>query len=249
LTGQALFAFLLQVNIWEMVQHNGPLGMVVLGILVCFSVYSWTVIFSKWQALRGARRANSRFLRAFRKSSGLEAVMLASEQFRPSPLVAVFDFGYEEIERQVKTRGKLKNHAALERALQLGASEELAKLERNMNWLATTASVTPFIGLFGTVLGIIHAFKDLALTEGGGGPAVMSGIGEALVATAIGLLVAIPAVMMFNFFHRCLHVVQERSRFLGQLLLAHLDDAAGTGETAAPDKELFPYGRQAGSMV
>jgi biopolymer transport protein ExbB len=122
-------------------------------------------------------------------------------------------------------------------------------LERRLSFLGTLGANAPFIGLFGTVLGIIHAFKDLALTEGGGGPAVMSGIGEALVATAIGLLVAIPAVMMFNFFHRCLHVVQERSRFLGQLLLAHLDDAAGTGETAAPDKELFPYGRQAGSMV
>jgi biopolymer transport protein ExbB len=122
-------------------------------------------------------------------------------------------------------------------------------LERRLSFLGTLGANAPFIGLFGTVLGIIHAFKDLALTEGGGGPAVMSGIGEALVATAIGLLVAIPAVMMFNFFHRRLHVVQERSRFLGQLLLAHLDDAAGTGEIAAPDKELFPYGRQAGRMV
>jgi len=122
-------------------------------------------------------------------------------------------------------------------------------LERRLSFLGTLGANAPFIGLFGTVLGIIHAFKDLALTEGGGGPAVMSGIGEALVATAIGLLVAIPAVMMFNFFHRRLHVVQERSRFLGQLLLAHLDDAAGTGETVAPDKELFPYGRQAGRMV
>jgi biopolymer transport protein ExbB len=122
-------------------------------------------------------------------------------------------------------------------------------LERRLSFLGTLGANAPFIGLFGTVLGIIHAFKDLALTEGGGGPAVMSGIGEALVATAIGLLVAIPAVMMFNFFHRRLHVVQERSRFLGQLLLVHLDDAAGTGETVAPDKELFPYGRQAGRMV
>jgi len=200
LTGQAFFAFLLQVNIWEMVQHNGPLGMVVLGILVCFSVYSWTVIFSKWQALRGARRSNSRFLRAFRKSSSLEAVMVASEQFRPSPLVAVFDFGYEEIERQVKTKGKLRNHAALERALQLGASEELAKLERNMNWLATTASVTPFIGLFGTVLGIIRAFQDLGSQGSTSLRTVAPGISEALIATAVGLAAAIPAAIFYNHF-------------------------------------------------
>jgi len=118
-------------------------------------------------------------------------------------------------------------------------------LGRRLSFLGTLGANAPFIGLFGTVLGIIHAFKDLALTEGGGGPAVMAGIGEALVATAIGLLVAIPAVMMFNFFHRRLHVVEERSRFLSQLLLAHLDDAAGTGEIAAPDRELFHSARQA----
>ncbi len=122
-------------------------------------------------------------------------------------------------------------------------------LGRRLSFLGTLGANAPFIGLFGTVLGIIHAFKDLALTEGGGGPAVMAGIGEALVATAIGLLVAIPAVMMFNFFHRRLHVVQERCRFLGQLLLAHLDDAAGTGEIAAPDKDLFPSVRQARRTV
>ena len=136
----APLAFFLQSSIFEELQHSGPLAMVVLGILVCFSIYSWTVIFAKWQSLRGARNANARFLRAFRKANGLEAVMVASEQFRPSPLVSVFDFGYEEIERQVKARGKVTNQITLERTLQLGVSEELAKLERNMNWLATTAS-------------------------------------------------------------------------------------------------------------
>jgi biopolymer transport protein ExbB/TolQ len=122
-------------------------------------------------------------------------------------------------------------------------------LGRRLSFLGTLGANAPFIGLFGTVLGIIHAFKDLALTEGGGGPAVMAGIAEALVATAIGLLVAIPAVMMFNFFHRRLHVVQERSQFLAQLLLAHLDEAAGTEAMAAPEKELFYPSRRAGRSV
>lgn len=122
-------------------------------------------------------------------------------------------------------------------------------LGRRLSFLGTLGANAPFIGLFGTVLGIIHAFKDLALTEGGGGPAVMSGIAEALVATAVGLLVAIPAVMMFNFFHRRLHVIQERCRFLAQLLLAHLDDAAGTGTITASDKELFHTARQAGRTL
>ncbi len=118
-------------------------------------------------------------------------------------------------------------------------------LGKRLSFLGTLGANAPFIGLLGTVLGIIHAFKDLALTEGGGGPAVMAGIAEALVATAIGLLVAIPAVVMYNFFHRRLHVVQERSRFLEQLLLAHLDGAAGTAEIAAPDAELFQASRKA----
>lgn len=117
-------------------------------------------------------------------------------------------------------------------------------LGKRLSFLGTLGANAPFIGLLGTVMGIIHAFKDLALSEGGG-PAVMAGIAEALVATAVGLLVAIPAVVMYNFFHRRLHVVQERSRFLKQLLLAHLDGAAGTAKIAAPDAELFKASRKA----
>ncbi len=200
---EAPAAFLFQMNsIWDMLQRD-ILEIAVLSILAGFSVYSWTVIFAKWQSLRGARRSNSRFLRAFRKASGLEAVMVASEQFRPSPLVAVFDFGYEEIERQVKSKGTLTNRPAVERAIQLGISEELAKLERNMSWLATTASVSPFIGLFGTVLGIIRAFLDLSQAGSTSLKAVGPGIAMALIATAVGLLAAIPAAIFYNLFgHR-----------------------------------------------
>ena len=96
------------------------------------------------------------------------------------------------------------------------------QLNRGLNFLGTLGANAPFIGLFGTVLGIIHAFKDLALADGGGGPAVMAGIAEALVATAVGLLVAIPAVVMYNFYHGRLHIVLERSQRLGRLLLASL---------------------------
>jgi biopolymer transport protein TolQ len=179
------------------------MGTVVEAILICFSVFSWTVIFSKWQIFRGARQANARFLRAFRKAGGMEAVMVASEQFRPSPLVSVFDFGYEEIERQVKARGKVTNRIALERSLQLGVSEELSKLDRNMSWLATTATVSPFIGLFGTVMGIIRAFQDLGQMGSTSLRTVGPGISLALIATAMGLFAAIPAAISFNIFgHR-----------------------------------------------
>jgi len=193
-----------------MAQQSGPVGMLVLGVLLCFSIYSWTVIFAKWRAFRGGRRANARFLRAFRKANGLEAVMVASEQFRPSPLVTVFDFGYEEIERQVKARGKVTNRTSLERTLQLGVSEELAKLERNMNWLATTASVSPFIGLLGTVMGIIREFQELSQTGSTSLRTVGPGIGEALIATAVGLFAAIPAAIFYNLFGNTIREIGAR---------------------------------------
>ena len=207
-------AFFFDVDIWQLISGN-VLEIVVLAILACFSVFSWTVIISKWQAFRGARRLNSRFLRAFRKAGGFEAVMVASEQFRPSPLVAVFDFGYEEIERQVKSRGKVSNRVALERSIQLGISEELAKFERNMNWLATTASVSPFIGLFGTVIGVINAFVGLGNQGSTSLASVGPGIAEALIATAVGLGAAIPASIFFNLF-------SNRIREMG----ARMDDFA-----------------------
>jgi biopolymer transport protein TolQ len=215
-------ALYLQINLWEMITHAGPLGIVVQAILVCFSVFSWTIIFAKWNTFRGASKSNSRFLRAFRKANGLEAVMVASEQFRPAPLVAVFDFGYEEIERQVKMRGTVSNKQALERTLQLGVSEELAKLERNMNWLATTATVTPFIGLFGTVLGIIRAFQDLGQQGSTSLRTVAPGISEALIATAIGLAAAIPAAIFYNHFG---HGIREMTARMDDFSLEFLNMA------------------------
>jgi biopolymer transport protein TolQ len=191
-------AFLLQVDIWQMIQGSA-LTLVILAVLFCFSLYSWTVIFSKWQSLRHARITNGRFLRAFRKAPGLEAAVAASEQYRPSPIVSVFDFGYEEVERQVRTRGKITNRAALERTLQVGISEEVARMERSMSWLATTATTCPFIGLLGTVLGIIQSFMELSKTTGGTSlKSVGPGIAIALIATAVGLIAAIPAAVFYN---------------------------------------------------
>jgi biopolymer transport protein TolQ len=197
---------LLQVSIWDSVQESGPLFWSVFLILVAFSLLSWAIVFSKWSRFRRARVANAQFLRAFRKAAGMEAVALASEQFRSSPLVTVFDFGYGEIERQVKARGTLTNKLALERTLQLGISEEVARLERYMNWLATTATVSPFIGLFGTVLGIIGTFGALGQAGSTSLRAVAPGMSEALIATAAGLAAAIPAAVFYNYFG---HVIRE----------------------------------------
>ena len=203
-------AFLLQIDVWEMVGRGGPLTIAVLAILLFFSVFSWAIIFSKWNVLRTARAADRRFLRAFRKASGLDAVMVASEQFKPAPLVSVFEFGYEEVHRQVKARGSVTNKISLERSLQLGTSEEITKLERNMSWLATTASVSPFIGLFGTVLGIIRAFQELGMQGTASLRAVGPGIADALIATAVGLAAAIPAAIFYNQFSHNIREIGAR---------------------------------------
>jgi biopolymer transport protein TolQ len=183
-----------------------PVPIAVMVFLLLFSVVSWGIVFSKWNMFRKARLANRNFIRAFRKANGLEAVAVAVEQYRASPLVTVFEFGYEEMERQIAARGTLTNKLALERNLQLAVSEEIAQLEQNMNWLATTASVGPFIGLFGTVWGIIDSFAALGLAGSASLRAVAPGISEALIATALGLGAAIPAAIFYNYFG---HVIRE----------------------------------------
>lgn len=194
----------LQTSFWELISGGSILANVVLVILLGFSVYSWTIIFAKWASLGAARKSDARFLRAFRKANGIESVMVASEQFRPSPLVSVFDAGYGEVSRQVKAKGIPSNQDSITRSLQIGTNQQIARLEQGLGWLATTASVSPFIGLLGTVLGIIRAFSNL---KGAGSTSLDSvgpGIAEALIATAAGLFAAIPAAMAYNHFNHML---------------------------------------------
>jgi biopolymer transport protein TolQ len=200
----------MQLSFWDILTNLRPVPLAVIAFLVLFSLASWMIVFAKWSVFRRAREDNRSFLRAFRKASNLQAVALASEQFASAPLVAVFDFGYGEVERQVKQRGALVNNAAIERSLQLGVSEEVTKLERNMNWLATVASVSPFIGLFGTVWGIMDAFMGLGTAGSASLRAVAPGIAEALVTTALGLVAAIPAAIFYNVFGTSLREIGTR---------------------------------------
>jgi biopolymer transport protein TolQ len=194
------FVPLADLTLWDIIQNLRPVPLAIVGILILFSLFSWTIVFAKRNVFSRARRQNRNFLRAFRKAQNLQAVAVASEQFGTAPLVAVFDFGYSEIERQLKQRGALVNKPAVERSLQLGISEEVTKLEMNMNWLATVASVSPFIGLFGTVWGIIDAFQGLGNAGSASLRAVAPGISEALITTAIGLAAAIPAAIFYNIY-------------------------------------------------
>lgn len=212
--------FLQETNIWDLFSHGTAFQYAILGILLFASLYSWTLIFSKWSAFSGARKSNARFLRAFRKAAGLEAVMVASEQFRPAPLVSVFEFGYQEVGRQVKGRGSIANAEAINRSLQLGINEQLARFERGLNWLATTASVSPFIGLLGTVIGIIRAFQNLGSAGSTSLRTVGPGIADALIATAVGLFAAIPAAIFYNHFG---HLLKEMGAQMDDFSLEFLN--------------------------
>jgi len=202
--------FFQQSDIWTLISQGSALTYSVMGILLLASLYSWTVIFSKMSTFGSARKTDRRFLRAFRKAAGLEAVMVASEQYRPSPLVAVFDRGYEEVSRQVKSRGNMANREAITRSLQLGVNEQLSRFENNLQWLATIASVCPFIGLLGTVLGIIRSFQNLGSAGSTSLRAVGPGIADALIATAVGLFAAIPAAVAYNIFGKAVKEMGDR---------------------------------------
>jgi biopolymer transport protein TolQ len=185
-------------EIVDMLSNTGPVAKLVLLVLVAFSLISWAIILTKWSLLRRARAQSGRFVRAFRKAQRLQDIAAVAEQFRPSPLVGVFEGGYEEYKRQAAATGMLRNLPAVQRGMQIGASEEITRLERNVTWLAITAAVTPFIGLFGTVWGIIDAFHGLGTAGAATLRAVAPGISEALITTAAGLAAAIPAVIAYN---------------------------------------------------
>ncbi len=185
-------------EIVDLVLQTGPVAKTVLFLLIAFSVLSWAVILSKWLTIRRARWQSGRFVRSFRKAQRMQDVAAVAGQFRPSPLVGVFEAAVQEFKRQMGTTGSIHNLVAVQRAMQIASSEEITRLERSVPWLAITGSVTPFIGLFGTVWGIIDAFHGLGTAGAATLRAVAPGISEALVTTAAGLAAAIPAVIAYN---------------------------------------------------
>ncbi len=191
-----LIAFAIGSEITDLINQTGLVAKVVLLVLLLFSLLSWTIIAAKWAHFRRARVQSARFVRTFRRASKMQDIAAVAEQFKPSPLVPVFEAGVEELRRQAGA----PRVAAVQRATQIAASEELTRLESRLPWLATTGSVSPFVGLFGTVWGIIDAFTGLGNASGASLRAVAPGISEALVTTAAGLFAAIPAVIAYNFF-------------------------------------------------
>ena len=210
----------------EMLHNSGPTALTVLALLLLMSVISWAVMISKWRTFKAADKQNRRFLRAFRKSGRLSEIAAISEQFKPSPLVDVFNEIHDEYQRQSGGRGTPPNPQGLERAAQTASSEALTLMERRMTWLATIAQVGPFVGLFGTVMGIIDAFHGLGAEGAATLRAVAPGISEALITTAAGLVVAVPAVMGYNQLTSRLREFGARMDDFGRELLNAIENAA-----------------------
>jgi len=195
----------------DMISNSGPVAKLILLSLLVFSLISWAIILTKWSLLRRARTQSGRFVRAFRKAQRLQDIAAVADQFKPSPLVGVFEGGYEEYKRQASISGGLRSLVSIQRGMQIGASEEITRLERNVPWLAITAAVTPFVGLFGTVWGIIDAFHGLGTAGAATLRAVAPGISEALITTAAGLAAAIPAVIAYNLIGASIREFAARS--------------------------------------
>lgn len=193
------------MELWESFQHAGFTGKAVLFLLVVFSVLSWATMMVAALRFNKARRASVDFLSVFRSSRRLSEAQAASGPLAASPLVGLFRAGFAEIEAQVNlasstTPNKIRSLDNVERALHRAIRVEVTRLTRNLPFLATTASATPFIGLFGTVWGIMDAFQTIGRSGTTSIVAVAPGISEALINTAAGLFAAIPALIAYNYF-------------------------------------------------
>jgi biopolymer transport protein TolQ len=210
-------------SVIALVAHAGPVVKGVLVLLVLASVVSWAIIFLKFLLLRRAHQESEIFLKIFWESRQLDEIYRSSKELVHSPLSEVFSAGYNELAR-FRSRGddftaaeqgelsKSRMSAAKEnvsRALMRAMREQVTKLERAVPFLATVGNTAPFVGLFGTVWGIMDSFHHIGLTGQASLAVVAPGISEALVATAVGLFAAIPAVIAYNFFSSRLRAMES----------------------------------------
>jgi biopolymer transport protein TolQ len=178
----------------------GPIAIGVLILLLIASLYSWTIILGKMASFGKATKDSKRFIRAFRKATRLQEIASVASECTASPLAQVFEDVYEGYKRQTGGSGPPRSLVQIERTAQTSASEAVTALERRMTWLATIGATSPFVGLFGTVMGVVDAFQGLSSGAAATLRAVGPGISEALITTAAGLFVAVPAVVAYNQF-------------------------------------------------
>lgn len=199
-----------QQGILDLVRGAGVVVQFVLYLLILFSVVSWGIIAQKYRQIRRAKRESEKFIEIFWERRNLSSIHDASRELTASPVAQVFRSGYEELVRVSRSKKEsspgesmtteLSGVDNVSRAMKRATSVEITKLEKYSSFLATVASSAPFVGLFGTVWGIMNAFRGLSVTHSSSIQAVAPGIAEALVATAVGLAAAIPALIAYNHF-------------------------------------------------
>lgn len=201
-----------QHSVLDLVTGSGLVVQLVLILLLCMSVVTWGIVITKWRQIRRAKVQSAKFSEVFWSSRNLAQITEAGQRLSESPVAKVYGAGHRELAQVVKAHeagensdfGDLDN---IDRALKRAKTEEITRLEAGTIFLATTASAAPFIGLFGTVWGIMNAFIGLSKVKSSSIQAVAPGISEALIATAIGLAAAIPAAIFFNYFSQQIRVL------------------------------------------
>ena len=225
-TISGLALLLLSSRLATLIEQTGWVARIVLGILLILSVYSWAIILQKSSLFGRAEAQTQKFLQMFRAGRGLPDPRTLRAGVGATPLIAVYEAGYRELEAQIGGNphaGKLKNANAVGVNMQIASAEQVRRLEKRMSWLATTGSVSPFIGLFGTVWGVMDAFAGLGDAGTASLRAVAPGIAEALVTTAAGLFAAIPAVIAYNHYLQRIRALASRMDNFSAELVAKIE--------------------------
>jgi biopolymer transport protein TolQ len=217
-----------------MMSNIGPVAIFVLVLLLLASLYSWMVILGKISAFSKATTQSRKFIRAFRKATRLNEIAALTSDYSASPLAQVFEDVYETYKRQTGGSGPPRNLTPLERTAQTAASTAITTLERRMTWLATIGATSPFVGLFGTVMGVVDAFQGLGTAGTATLRAVAPGIAEALITTAAGLFVAVPAVVAYNQFSARIRLFASATDDFCRELLNSLEEMPLRAQAQAP---------------
>jgi biopolymer transport protein TolQ len=220
-------ALLLFASPLTLLEQTSGVARVILGILIVLSIFSWAIIFQKSIQLGGVNRKTNRFLQMFRAGGNLPDPRTLRAGSGGTPLIAVYDAGYAELRSQLDGAnprgGTVKNPNAVGVEMQVAAGDEVRRLESGMSWLATIASVSPFIGLFGTVWGVMDAFAGLGDAGTASLRAVAPGIAEALITTAAGLFAAIPALIAYNHYLHGIRGVSARMDHFASEFVAKIE--------------------------
>jgi biopolymer transport protein TolQ len=210
-------------GIWQIIGQSSLFGALILTTLVCFSLISWGIMFNKWRAFARVERESLAFLNIFRKSSKLSAIIGQAKTLRMTPFSGIFVKGYDEINEILSAKKTPDNPSSNNRpltksdveiiamTLERATAEEIGILERKVVFLATTANTAPFLGLLGTVVGVMDAFWSIGERGSASLAVVAPGIAEALLATIVGLGAAIPAVIGFNWANNKLKYFYDKA--------------------------------------